>query len=151
MKLKKSLFTLIISSAILFGLAIVTSTIVQAIPPKVNLTPSDYNTGISWDEAIKMDKPIVVNFYVDWCGYCKRFAPILENLRKEYQSKYSFVLINADDAKNKKLVKDFNISGYPSLYLVNPKNDNRVFVNQSLYSNAELLKKELNRYINKNN
>ncbi|HBH18108.1 MAG TPA: hypothetical protein DDX14_04075 [Cyanobacteria bacterium UBA9579] len=147
MKLKKSLFTLFISSIVVLGIAIMTNNFVQAVPPKASLLPSDYDTGISWSEAVKLNKPIVVNFYVDWCGYCKRFAPTLENLRKEYKSKYSFVLVNAEDPANQKLVKEYNISGFPSLYLVNPKNNTKEFVNHSLYSQPELLKKELNKFL----
>lgn len=111
--------------------------------------PSSY-AAATWAEAVKAKKPIVVNFYVTWCHYCKQFAPVLENLRKEYKSRYTFVLVNAEDPVNEKLVKEFMISSYPSLYLVNPKNDNRVFINQSLYSDPELLKKEFDRFLKVN-
>ena len=95
--------------------------------------PSDYGTGFTYAEAVKIGKPMVVNFYVDWCHYCQGFAPKLEELRQEYKDKFTFVIVKADDPKNEELVQDFNIHGYPSLFLVNPKNDNRVFINQSLY------------------
>ena len=131
----------------LFGFIVLPS-FVKAVPPKLN--PSDYDTGITWAQAVKLKKPIVANFYVNWCHYCQRFAPTLDNLRREYKSKYTFVLIKADNPQNQKLVDDFGISGYPSLYLVNPKNDNRVFINQSFYSNPRLLKREFDRFLKVN-
>ena len=115
-----------------------------------NLSPSAYSTGLSYDQAVKAGKPMVVNFYVDWCHYCQGFAPKLEELRLEYKDKFNFVLVKADDPNNQNIVQDFNISGYPSLFLVNPKNDNRVFINQSLYDNKAKMEKEFNRFLRTN-
>ena len=119
-------------------------------PSTQNLLPSNYSTGVSYEEAVKIGKPMVVNFYVDWCHYCKAFAPKLEELRLEYKDKYTFVLVKADDPKNKDIVEDYNVNGYPSLFLVNPKNDNRVFIEQSLYGNKNKMEKELNRFLRLN-
>lgn len=145
--MKKSLTVLIMAILVIFAFS---ANFAQAVPPKVNLLPSDYDPGISWAKAVNLKKPVVVNFYVDWCGYCKRFAPILDKLRQEYQSKYTFVFINTEKPGNKKIADDFMINGYPSLFLVNPKNDNRVFVNQRLYSDPKLLKKEFDRFLRVN-
>lgn len=147
MNLKKILLGLLIFAGFI---VVFNATVVQAVPPKANLVPSDYDTGISWDKAVKLKKPMVVNFYVDWCGYCKRFAPVLEGLRKSYSSQYTFVLVKADDPANKNIVKKFDISGYPSLYLVNPKNNKKVFVDQNLYSNTSSLKKEFDKFLKNN-
>jgi len=102
------------------------------------------------EEAVKLKKPIAVNFYVDWCHYCKKFAPVLDSLRKEYQGRVSFVLIKADEPKNSKLVNEYGISGYPTLYLVNPSNDNRVYLNNAIYGNPELIKREIDRFLRVN-
>lgn len=131
-------------------LAVILISKVQAVPPKANLAPSDYSTGLGYYQAFKMKKPMVVNFYVDWCHYCQGFAPKLEALRREYGSKYNFVMVKADEPTNKKIVEDFGISGYPSLFLVNPKNDNRVFVNQNLYSDRTKMEKEFGRFLRVN-
>jgi thiol-disulfide isomerase/thioredoxin len=123
----------------------------NAVPPKANIKPSDYDTGITLQKALAQNKkPIVANFYVDWCGYCKRFAPLLQSLSIDYKDKYIFVLVNAEDPKNQKYVKDYYISSFPSLYLINPSNNNRVFVPQGIYSDKELLKKEFDRFLSVN-
>ena len=59
-------------------------------------------------------------------------------------------MVKADEPTNKKIVEDFDISGYPSLFLVNPKNDNRVFVNQYLYSDRTKMEKEFGRFLRVN-
>lgn len=134
----------------IFAILAFSITYAVAVPPKANLVPSDYTTGMTWKQAQKAGKPIAVNFYVDWCGYCRKFAPVLEGLRKEYNGKYNIVLINVENPKYKKLAEDFDITGFPTLYLVNPKNDNRVFINQSLYSRPDKLKKEFDRFLKVN-
>jgi thiol-disulfide isomerase/thioredoxin len=118
-----------------------------AVPPKANLLPSDYSTGITYNQAIKMKKPMVINFYVDWCGYCRKFAPTLDSLRKEYKTKMNFIIVNVEKPGSDKIVKEFPISGYPSLYLYNPKTGNRTFVNQAIYSDKKLLKAEIDRFL----
>ena len=123
---------------------------VVSVPPKTNLKPSDYNFKISWEEAVEIGRPIAVNFYVDWCPYCLKFAPILGSLSREYKNKITFVSINAEDSRYEELVQDFEISAYPSLFLVNMENDNRVFINQSIYSDKRKLRKEFDRFLRLN-
>ncbi len=119
-----------------------------AVSPRASLSPSNYSTGLTYEEAIKQKKPIVINFYVDWCAYCRRMAPVFYGLSKLYKDKYNFVIVNCDAPEYQKLTKeDFMINGYPMLYIVDPNNDNQVFLRPSFYAKPELLKKELNRYL----
>ena len=109
--------------------------------------PSEYQTGVTWNQAVEQKKPIAVNFYVNWCHYCQGFAPKLDNLRKEYQSKMNFVTINVEDPQNKKMVEDFSVNGFPTLYLVNPKNDYREFVSQRFYSDPDKMKEIFDKFL----
>ncbi|HBG48530.1 MAG TPA: hypothetical protein DDW90_03290 [Cyanobacteria bacterium UBA9971] len=119
----------------------------SAVPPKINLVPSDYSTSMTWDKAQKLDKPIVVNFYVDWCHFCQGFAPVLDKLRQQYSSKYNFVFINCEDPKNAQVVKKFNINAYPSLFLVDKKKNKEIYIDNSKYQNFSLLKQELAKFL----
>jgi thiol-disulfide isomerase/thioredoxin len=108
---------------------------------------SMYGTSVCYDEAVKIGKPIVVTFYADWCGYCKRFAPVQAELKQEYSSKYTFVNVNADYPENKSLLQKFNIKSYPSLYLVNPNTSKKKFVSQRIYTNKLKMEEEFDSFL----
>ncbi|MFA6988484.1 MAG: thioredoxin domain-containing protein [Candidatus Gastranaerophilaceae bacterium] len=104
------------------------------------------------EQALKQKQRLVVaDFYVNWCGYCRRFAPILHDLKDEYKDKYIFVFVNCEDPKNEKYVKDFYIPAYPSLYLINPTNNNRVLASQDAYGDSNSLRIEFNKFLSENN
>jgi thiol-disulfide isomerase/thioredoxin len=145
MKIKKK--PLLIISLIMFAFAVFSMSYVKAVPPRADLLPSDYNTGITYNQALKMKKPMAINFYVDWCHYCKGFAPVLDDFRRQYKSKMNFVIVNVESSQGDKLVKEFPINGYPSLYLYSPRTGNRTFLNQAIYSDKKLLKAEFDRFL----
>ncbi len=122
----------------------------SAVAPKKNSLPSDYETGITWKEAQKSDKPMVVNFYVDWCNVCRRFAPIFDGYRKQYSSKYNFVSIKSDSLKNEKIVRQFFIPGYPTVYLVDKKRNKKIRMDFKKYFDEQEFKKELEAFLGEN-
>lgn len=110
--------------------------------------PSDYKIGVTYEQALENpDKPILAVFYVDWCGYCLRFMPKYKILNTLYKDKYSFVMLNAEEPAYKKLVADVSLAGYPTVYILDPKYDNRVHISQSLYGDLGKFRTELDRYI----
>lgn len=48
-------------------------------------------------EVLKADKPVLVDFYADWCGPCKMMAPLVEELAKEYEGKAIVGKLNIDE------------------------------------------------------
>jgi len=110
-------------------------------------TPSDYKIGITYEEAMNGDKPVVTLFYVDWCGYCMRFMPRLKTIEDLYKSKYNFLMINVEDPKYEDLVKDVAVTGYPTVYIFDPKYDNRFLLNNAIYMDLSKFRKELDRYL----
>lgn len=110
--------------------------------------PSEYKIGISYDEAVKSDKPMLAVFYVDWCGYCLRFMPKFRILNTLYKNKYNFVMINVEGNQNTKaLAEDVGIAGFPTVYILDPKYDNRVLLSNSYYHNLKKFRVELDRYL----
>lgn len=81
--------------------------------------PSDYNTGETLDEAFKQSKPIIVKFYADWCGACRRAAPVFESVKQDYKDKAEFIMVDVD--KNKELSDEYNVMFLPTIYIMNPK------------------------------
>ena len=62
------------------------------------------------------DKPCIIDFYADWCGPCKRVAPILEELAKEYGDKIIIYKIDVD--KENELAATFGIQSIPTILFV---------------------------------
>lgn len=67
------------------------------------------------------DKPCIIDFYTTWCGPCKRLAPILEELSKEYSGKIYIYKVDAE--KERELAYLFGVHSYPTLVFC-PMNDN---------------------------
>lgn len=57
--------------------------------------------------------PVLVDFYADWCGPCKRMAPVVEALAEEYEGKASVFKIDADECVD--LAAELGISSIPAL------------------------------------
>lgn len=137
-----------IIAGIVLLLCVVTVSSCMAILPKANMKPSDYDLGLTYNEAAKQDKPILSVFYVDWCTYCKKFMPKLDKVRNIHKDDFNVVLINADNPDNEQIVKEYKISGYPTVYIIDPKYDNRVHIDYPFIESVKTLNDEVTRYSN---
>ncbi len=109
--------------------------------------PSDYHIGIAYDKALESDKPMLAVFYVDWCGYCMKFMPKFNVLSKLYGNKYNFVMVNVEGSKeNRKLAEKTGIGGFPTVYILDQKYDNKVLLSNSIYQDLGKFRVELDRY-----
>ncbi len=66
-------------------------------------------------DVINSDKPVLLDFWAEWCGPCKMIAPLLDEAASEYADKLSVVKINIDDNPN--TPQKFGIRSIPTLMI----------------------------------
>ena len=76
----------------------------------VNITDENFDT-----EVLKSDKPIVVDFWAEWCGPCKQIGPTLEEISNEMASEVTIAKHNIDNEPN--TPTKYGVRGIPTMLL----------------------------------
>ena len=66
------------------------------------------------------NKPVLLDFYADWCGPCKMMAPILTQLKEKMGDRLRILKIDVD--KNQSLAAQYQVRGVPTLVLMQHQN-----------------------------
>ncbi len=76
----------------------------------LHVTDSDFNQTV-----IKADRPVLVDYWAEWCGPCKMIAPVLDLVAAEYADKITVAKLNIDD--NPDTPQHYGVRGIPTLMI----------------------------------
>lgn len=103
--------------------------------------------GLSMDDFNKLldtELPLLVDFHTKWCAPCRKMAPVIDKLQKEFEGRATVLRVDADNSKD--VAKEYQIKGVPVFILF--ENGKEVWRNMGLME-EEVLRKVINDAIKK--
>ena len=70
---------------------------------------------MTFNEIIQSNKPVLVDFFAEWCGPCKMMAPILKEVKQEVGDAVTIIKVDVD--KSPQAANEYQVQGVPTLIL----------------------------------
>lgn len=90
---------------------------------------------MTFTEIIASNKPVLVDFFAEWCGPCKAMTPVLKNVKDSIGNAASIIKIDID--KNPQSANQFQVQGVPTFIIF--KNSKPVWRKSGVVSKQELI------------
>lgn len=87
------------------------------------------------EEVLKADKPVIIDFYADWCGPCRMMSPIIDEIAEEKASSIKVGKINVDE--NQELAMKYGVMSIPTIIVIKNGKVDKTFV--GVRSKSEIL------------
>lgn len=97
-----------------------------------------------FEELIKGNIPVLVDYFATWCGPCKMMHPILEDVKKQLGDKVKILKIDIDVPANRQSVYTYQVQSVPTLMLFK---DGKMLWRQSGVVQAKPLKEIIEKYV----
>ena len=137
---KKNMKSLMIISVLLFSMMII-GIFYNKYIEGFETSPSNFDT-----EFVSGKK--LVLFYADWCGHCKDFKPVWDEVANTSntgsEKKLISVNVGGDSTEESKLKRDYNVEGFPTIILIDKTNNSK-----EVYEGGRD-KNSLQTYVNEN-
>ncbi|MGC6415102.1 MAG: thioredoxin [Bacteroidia bacterium] len=75
----------------------------------------DFSSSSFQNDVLGSDKPVLVDFWAEWCGPCKMIGPIVEELHNEYEGKAVIGKLNVDE--NPDIAMNYGVRNIPTLLI----------------------------------
>ena len=91
----------------------------------------------SFKDLINSDVPLLIDFYAEWCGPCKQFAPIIDTLKEEMGDRVRIIKIDVD--KNQSLSQKLKVMSIPTVMIYH--NGTRKYEGKGMHTLQDLKQK----------
>lgn len=78
------------------------------------------------EEVVKSDKPVLIDFYADWCGPCRMMSPIIDEIAEEKSDTIKIGKINVDE--NQDLAMKYGVMSIPTIVIIKNGKVEKTFV-----------------------
>jgi len=88
----------------------------------------------SFSDLINSERPLLIDFYADWCGPCKQFAPIIDDLKDDMGDVVRIIKIDVD--KNQSLSQKLKVMSIPTVMIY--QNGERKYEGKGMHTKEDL-------------